>query len=142
MAGVVVSVALFSGCGAGALKAVRGQAAQEMPCPEAQVVVAPAVAGNGGPTESGVYYAQGCQKLLRYSVGCNVGGMCFVERGVDVEDVLRRQAAFDLKCGQANLAIQGLAADTFGVVGCDHQVSYLLRCSGQDCRVIQNTQSQ
>ncbi len=134
---------MLTGCGAGARSAIRGQAAEDMSCPAESVTVAPAASSVSGPTDSGVYYAEGCDRLFRYTVGCNAFGYCPDPRAVDARDLLGKQAAFDLKCHDAALTITRLNVDTFGVSGCDRQASYVLDCSsGVACRVVQNTQAQ
>ena len=130
-----------SGCGAGGLAAVRKQASQEMQCPEASIVVTAASANAGTPTESGPYYAEGGQRLRRYTVGCNIFGYCPNSQSVDALDLIQRQANFDLQCEPADIEIQHLNVDTFGATGCGRQASYVLVCAGS-CRVVQNTQTQ
>jgi hypothetical protein len=131
-----------SGCGAGGLAAVREQASLDMQCPEASLEVAAAnPSGADNPTDSGLYYAEGCQKLRRYTVGCNIFGYCPEPQGVDALNLVQRQAGFDLQCEPAAIAIQRLNVDTFGATGCGRQASYVLLCAGS-CRVVQNTQTQ
>jgi hypothetical protein len=129
---------LLTGCGAGGLAAVRKQASTEMSCPDASVQVTSASPN----TEAGPYYAQGCAQLRRYTVGCNIFGFCPEPRGVDALDLLQRQAAFDLKCERAGIAVDRLNSDTFGARGCGRQASYVLLCGTGDCKVVQNTQAQ
>ncbi|CAM4533379.1 Lipoprotein [Myxococcus xanthus] len=133
---------MSSGCGSGALSAIRGKAAQDMACPEKDLAVNPVHDYAGAPNESGAYYAEGCQKLRRYEVGCNAFGYCPDPHGVDIQELILRQAAFDLKCEQDSISTQRLNRDTFGARGCDQQASYILLCSRSSCRVVQNTQSQ
>jgi hypothetical protein len=121
---------------------VRRQAIEDMSCPEPEVTVAPARTTTGAPTDSGVYYAEGCKQVRRYSVGCNIFGYCPHPQGVNVLELVQRQGGFDLKCDQSKVTVQRLNTDTFGATGCDHQASYVLVCSAGDCRVVQNTQSQ
>lgn len=137
-----IAALISSGCGSGALSAIRGKAAQDMACPEKDLAVSPVYDSAGGPTESGAYYAEGCQRLRRYEVGCNTFGYCPDPQGVDIQELVLRQAAFDLKCEQDAITTQWLNRDTFGARGCDRQASYLLRCDKSNCRVVQNTQSQ
>jgi hypothetical protein len=137
LSGIVASILLLCGCGAGAVSAVRGKAAEDMPCAEDAVKVTPAT-----PNGSTVFYAEGCKQVRRYHVNCNTFGLCGTPEGVNARELVQRQAAFDLKCDGSNVAVERLNTDTFGATGCDRQVSYVLLCTGQDCRVVQNTQSQ
>ena len=132
----------LTGCGGGAVPAIRSQAASDLSCPAANIKVDAPSASGQAPTESGAYYAEGCGKRWRYTVGCNIGGYCPSPQGVDVKEVLTKQAAFDLTCGRDQLAIADLNADTFGVAGCGRKVSYVLLCEYRTCRAVQNTQSQ
>lgn len=143
LTGVTVSMLVLAcGCGAGAVSAVRGQAVHDMACAEPDVKVTPATTASGAPTDSGLYYAEGCKQVRRYYVGCNVFGMCTEPDGINVLELVQRQAGFDLKCDGSTVAVQRLNTDTFGATGCDRQVSYVLLCSGHDCRVVQNSQTQ
>jgi hypothetical protein len=138
LAGVTLSILLLmSGCGGGAISAVRGQAAREMTCAEPAVNVTPAI-----PGASTLFYAEGCKQVRRYYVTCNVFGLCAEPVGINVLELVQHQAGFDLKCDGSNVAVQRLNTDTFGATGCDRQVSYVLLCDGSNCRVMQNTQSQ
>jgi hypothetical protein len=129
----------IAGCGSGAIPTIRPQAISDMHCEQVQVHHAKP----GAPANSaGPYYAEGCGKIWRYVVGCNVGGLCMNPSGTDVSELLSRQAAFDLSCPATDLAISALNADTFGVTGCGKKASYVLVCGTGGCKAIQNTQSQ
>jgi hypothetical protein len=91
---------------------------------------------------SQLYYAEGCKQLRRYFVTCNVFGLCTEEDGVNVLELVQRQAQFDLKCDATSVAVQRMNTDTFGATGCDRRASYVLICGGGNCRVVQNSQSQ
>jgi hypothetical protein len=80
--------------------------------------------------------------VRRYGVGCNIFGYCPNLQGVNVLKLIQQQGAFDLKCDASQVTVQRLNTDTFGAGGCDRQASYVLLCSGSDCRVVQNSQSQ
>lgn len=127
---------MSAGCGAGAVSSVRGQASQDMTCSERDLTVTQAT---GAPN---LYYAEGCKQIRRYFVSCNVFGLCLTPRGVNVLELVQRQAEFDLSCPSSSVAVQRMNTDTFGAKGCDRRVSYVVVCDGEDCRVVQNTQSQ
>lgn len=127
---------LSTGCGAGAVSAVRGQASHDMACSEGNLTVTSAT----GSSE--LYYAEGCKQLRRYFVTCNVFGLCASPSGVNVLELVQRQAEFDLKCDPSSIAVQRMNTDTFGATGCGRRISYVLLCGGPGCRVVQNSQSQ
>jgi hypothetical protein len=133
-------VLLLSGCGAGGLSAVREHASREMSCPATSLTV---TAEGAQGVNTNLYYAEGCQQVHRYVTACNVFGYCPTVQGVDALGLVKRQAVFDLRCDDANVATKRLNADTFGATGCGRQASYALACRlSTDCRVIQNTQTQ
>jgi hypothetical protein len=133
---------LLAGCG-GALSAVRDQAAADFKCDASNIQVHAANPTGDAPMESGVYYAKGCDKEWRYRVSCNAGGYCPRKEGVDVKELLSKQASFDLTCDGDQLTISELNGDTFGVSGCKKKASYVLVCTaGRACRAVQNTQAQ
>jgi hypothetical protein len=138
----LVLVLGLAGCGAGAASNIRGQAAKDMSCPEADVQVTSAAKFNAGANDSGAYYAEGCKQIRRYVVGCNAMGLCTSPEGTDILAVVKKQAGFDLKCDDSAVTVRHLNTDTFGATGCDRQASYLLFCQSDNCRVVQNTQTQ
>jgi hypothetical protein len=142
MSDLVAIGLLLCGCGSGALSAVRGQAVKDMTCPAQSLTISPSSPPAGQPTESGVYYAEGCKQLRRYSVFCNIAGYCPDPSGLDILGMVQRQAGFDLKCDQSAVEVQRLNADTFGAIGCDRRASYVLLCPRGGCKLVQNTQSQ
>lgn len=127
--------ALVCSCGAGPMPLLKKKVPQDLSCAESEIRI---------EESGGVYYAQGCGQIRRYTVPCNPHGLCFEPQGVAVSPILRRQASFDLNCGEKDLSVQRLNADTFGVRGCDRQASYILAsCASEaSCRVVQNTQTQ
>ena len=127
--------ALLCGCGAGPMPLLKKKAPQDLSCAENAIQI---------EQSGGIYYAQGCGEIRRYTVPCNPNGLCFEPQGVAISPLLRKQAGFDLNCPEKDLSIQHLNADTFGVRGCDRQASYiLLSCASEaSCRVVQNTQTQ
>ena len=132
---MVVTVMSATACG-GPVSAVRDRASSDMSCSQAQTNVVP-VTGY-----TGLYYVEGCKQLRRYTVDCNALGICLTPKSVDVLALVQKQAGFDLKCDASSVAVERINTDTFGAQGCDRRASYVLLCRGQDCRVVQNTQSQ
>ncbi len=138
---ISVIVALCVGCGAGPLAAVRPKAAEKMQCEESKLTFEQ-IGGGSGP--GGTYYVEGCNKVGLFAAGCNVFGYCPASDGEVVSEKIRRQAAFDLSCGEKDVSVMKINADTFGATGCEKKASYLLVDCGRTngCRVVQNTQSQ
>jgi hypothetical protein len=114
---------------------VRSHATSDLPCEASKIAVSPTEEHGVGP-----YYAEGCGKRWRYVVPCNIGGYC-LPKGIDIGELLEKQAAFDLGCEGRKLQVQQLADDTFGIKGCGKQASYTLICRA-GCKAVQNTQSQ
>ncbi|MDI1442554.1 hypothetical protein [Polyangium sp. 6x1] len=125
------------GCGSGAASAVRVHAATEMKCEESQLKATPVKPGSNSFT------VEGCDQIGRYFGVCNGFGYCPQVQGQLITPILRKQAAFDLNCGEAELTIVSLNTDTFGLRGCGRQASYILvDCERGNCRAVQNTQTQ
>lgn len=137
--GTLTVLSIMSGC-SGPIVAVRKQAAQDMECDGSKIEIVRAAGGNS--TESGPYYARGCDKQWRYVVGCNVAGYCIQPQGTDVKGILDRQAAFDLDCTPDAIKSSELNGDTFGAAGCGRHASYVLICGTGGCKAVQNTQTQ
>ncbi len=126
----------LAGCGAGPMAAVRQQAITDMNCEGSKLAITQPTAGVN------LFYVDGCGETRRYVAACNVNGYCPTVQGQPASAMIKKQAAFDLRCDEAKVAIQFLGADTFGARGCDHQASYVLLCDVGPCKVIQNTQTQ
>lgn len=136
---VLLYVFWLTGCGSGAIATIRPQAVKDLNCEQVEVHHTQP----GAPSNSaGPYYAEGCGKIWRYVVACNVGGLCMNPAGTDIGQLISRQAAFDLSCANTDLAIAPLNTDTFGVTGCGKKASYLAVCKVGGCKAVQNTQSQ
>ena len=141
MNGMLAGLMLLTGCG-GPLATIRNQAAADLACDDAKLVVE--AFGDHGPGGTGPYYVTGCDQLARYSASCNAFGACSVDKGMVVSRDVRRQAAFDLKCGPDEVIVQRISDDTFGASGCSRQASYQIVGCGTTtgCRIVQNTQAQ
>lgn len=140
---ILIAVAMISGCGAGARSAIRQQANVDLACAESGLDVTPArTVTQGDANSSGVYYVEGCGKFYRYTVACNIFSYCPHLSGIDIDTMIRKQAGFDLQCGDKELNLTQLNKDTFGASGCGRQASYTLLCHLGECKVVQNTQSQ
>ena len=129
------------GCGVGATRTIHTQAMRDLACPSNEVKVIPTASVRPDGT-SGEYYAEGCKQIRRYAVQCNLFGKCFEPQGVDVLTMVEKQAGFDLRCNRNAIMVSRLNIDTFGVIGCDRQVSYQLLCEFANCYLTQNSQMQ
>ena len=128
----------LSGCG-GAISTIRTRAAGDMACPAKDVEVTSTDKANPDNDTGGVYYAEGCAKIRRYTTQCDDSG-CHDIQGVDVLSMVQNQASADMQCSANTLVIVHMSIDTFGVVGCKHQVNYQVLCDHNNCRLIASPQ--
>lgn len=117
---------------------VKPKAPQDLSCGADQITYS---------DSAGFVVASGCGEMSRYFVACNAMPVCFEPQGsVPISRMVKRQAAFDLKCDEKSLTLTTLAQDTWGVSGCERQASYVLVPSGcsteASCRLVQNSQTQ
>ena len=121
------------GC-AGASSTIRMRAASEMACPAKAVQVISADNAKPDNDVGGAYYAEGCNKIRRYTTQCDNTG-CHDVQGIDVIALVQTQASADMQCGANSLVIAHMNVDTFGVIGCERQAIYQLQCDRTRCRL-------
>jgi hypothetical protein len=123
------------GCGGGAVSTIRTRAAGDMACPVKNVEVTSTDHANPDNDTGGAYYAEGCNKIHRYTTQCDNAG-CHDVHGVDVVAMVENQASSDLQCSANTLLIVHLnEVDKFAVLGCKRQVNYRVQCDGSECRL-------
>jgi hypothetical protein len=125
------------GC-AGAISTIRTRAASDMACPAQSVEVTSTDHKIPDNDSGGAYYAEGCNKIRRYTTRCDNAG-CHDIQGVDVLSMMQNQASADIQCSPNTLVIVHLSVDMFGVVGCKRQVNYQVQCEGNSCHLIQHS---
>lgn len=119
------------GCADG-FSTIRRRAANDMACPAKNVEVISADRAKPDNAEGGAYYAEGCNKIRRYTTQCDSSG-CHDIQGVDIVSLVQNQASMDMRCSANALVIAHMDGDLFGVVGCERQASYQIQCEGNTC---------
>jgi hypothetical protein len=109
-------------------------AASDMGCPAKNVQVTSTDSANPDNDTGGAYYAEGCNKIRRYTTQCDGGG-CHDTEGIDVLALVQRQASVDTQCDPSSLVIVHVNVDTFVAGGCTRQVSYQIQCDRNSCHL-------
>lgn len=140
---LVVVAAGVSGCGTSAVSTVRARGSEDLRCDRARVQVT-------APSNDTVfdtpfpYYASGCGGIARYMVSyCSGAVGCTITDAQIVSTMVRRQAAFDLRCEERHIDLHLLNRDVIGAEGCGQRTTYsLVDCEppsttvGGVCRVV------
>jgi len=135
---ILLSIFAVGVCGcAGAVSKIRMRAASDMACPAKNVEVTSTDSAKPDNDEGGAYYAEGCNKIRRYTTQCDNAG-CHDIQGVDVVAMVQSQASADMQCGANSLVIAHMNGDTFGVIGCERQAIYQMQCDQHSCHLIAN----
>src|ERR1700754_4910220 len=91
------------GC-AGAVSTIRMRAASDMACPAKNVEVTSTDNAKPDSDQGGAYYAEGCNKIRRYTTQCDSAG-CHDTQGVDIVSLVQSQASVDMRCSANTLVI-------------------------------------
>ncbi len=137
--------AIACGCGDPG-STVRTRAASDLRCSDANLTVHAPPQADSLFENPYPFVVEGCGEIGRYVVlHCHGLAGCTVVDAQIVSRTVRRQASFDLQCGEPEIAVQPLGRDALGARGCGRQASYsLVDCDSRapdvsgSCRVVQN----